>query len=50
MSVKLRKRKNADRMKAFSGIKTMTFYNDEAFSQHEKIANVLKIKTYFTRP
>ena len=28
----------------------MTFDNDQAFSQHEKIAKELKIKTYFTRP
>lgn len=29
---------------------TMTFDNDHAFSQHEKIASALKINTYFTRP
>ena len=28
----------------------MTFDNDQAFSQHEKIAEALNIKTYFTRP
>ena len=39
-----------ERMKVFSGIKTMTFDNDQAFSQHEKIAKDLNIKTYFTRP
>ena len=39
-----------ERMKVFSGIKTMTFDNDQAFSQHEKIAKDLHIKTYFTRP
>jgi len=31
-------------------IKTMTFYNDLAFAQHELIAKQLKTKTYFTRP
>jgi IS30 family transposase len=39
-----------DRLKIFPTIKTMTFDNDQAFSQHEKIAKALKIKTYFTRP
>ncbi len=38
------------RMKRFPNTKTMTFDNDQAFSQHEKIAKALKIKTYFTRP
>ena len=38
------------RMKKFPKTKTMTFDNDQAFSQHEKIAKALKIKTYFTRP
>jgi IS30 family transposase len=38
------------RMKRLPKIKTMTFDNDQAFSQHEKIANVLNVKTYFTRP
>jgi IS30 family transposase len=38
------------RMKRFPKTKTMTFDNDQAFSQHEKIAKALKIKTYFTRP
>lgn len=28
----------------------MTFDNDQAFSQHQKIAQTLNIKTYFTRP
>jgi len=31
-------------------IKTMTFDNDLAFAQHEKIAKQLNAKTYFTRP
>ena len=37
-------------MKKEPDIKTMTFDNDLAFSQHEKIATALGIKTYFTRP
>ncbi len=37
-------------MKDFPGIKTMAFDNDKAFSQHQKIAEVLNLKTYFTRP
>ena len=37
-------------MKSFSSIKTMTFDNGHAFSQHDKIAKDLNIKTYFTRP
>ena len=31
-------------------LQTMTFDNDQAFSQHEKIAEVLKINAYFTKP
>jgi len=31
-------------------LKTMTFDNDLAFAQHEKIADQLNTKTYFTRP
>jgi IS30 family transposase len=31
-------------------IKTMTFDNDSAFALHEKVAEALDIKTYFTRP
>ena len=38
------------RMKGFPRTKTMTFDNAQAFSQHEKIAKALKIKTYFTKP
>ena len=37
-------------MKRFPPIKTMTFDNDLAFSQHEKIAKVLNLDAYFTRP
>jgi IS30 family transposase len=38
------------RMELYPQIKTITFDNDQAFSQHEKIAQILKAKTYFTRP
>ena len=38
------------RMKKRPSIKTITFDNDLAFCQHEKIAAALKAKTYFTRP
>jgi IS30 family transposase len=37
-------------MKKYPPIKTMTFDNDQAFVEHEKIAKALSIKTYFTRP
>lgn len=33
-----------------SHLKTITFDNDQGFNQHEKIADALNIKTYFTRP
>jgi transposase, IS30 family len=39
-----------ERMSEYPQLKTMTFDNDQAFSQHEKIAKALSIKTYFTRP
>ena len=38
------------RIKKLPQLKTMTFDNDQAFSQHEKIAKAISIKTYFTRP
>lgn len=38
------------RMKNNKDIKTMTFDNDQAFCQHEQIAEKLNIETYFTRP
>lgn len=38
------------RMKNLPQLKTMTFDNDLAFSEHEKIAKALSVKTYFTRP
>lgn len=31
-------------------LKTFTFDNDKAFSNHEEVANALEVKTYFTRP
>jgi IS30 family transposase len=37
------------RMKDFPPLKTMTFDNDKAFCEHERIAKELKLKTYFTR-
>ena len=33
-----------------SWLKTMTFDNDSAFMQHQKIAKALNVKTYFTHP
>jgi IS30 family transposase len=38
------------RLRKYPSIKTITFDNDHAFSEHEKIAKALQIKTYFTRP
>lgn len=43
-------RKIIKRMKLLPPLKTMTFDNDQAFTQHEIIAKELNIKTYFTRP
>jgi IS30 family transposase len=43
-------KKIIQRMKRYERIKTITFDNDQAFSQHEKIAKELNAKTYFTRP
>lgn len=43
-------KKIIQRMKKMPALKTMTFDNDQAFSQHQKIAEALSIKTYFTRP
>jgi transposase, IS30 family len=31
-------------------VQTLTFDNDQAFSDHERIGSVLQAKTYFTRP
>lgn len=38
------------RMQKYPALKTMTFDNDKAFVHHQKIAEALNIKTYFTRP
>ena len=38
------------RMKNNQHLKTMTFDNDQAFSLHQEIADILNIKTFFTRP
>jgi IS30 family transposase len=39
------------RLRSMKGIiKTLTFDNDQAFSQHESIGKVLQADTYFTRP
>ena len=43
-------RKLIARMKKLPKLKTMTFDNDQAFAQHQKIAKALSLKTYFTRP
>lgn len=43
-------KKIISRMKKYPPLKTMTFDNDQAFSEHETIARELNIKTYFTRP
>lgn len=37
-------------IKKINIMKTITFDNDKAFSGHELIAKLLKVKTYFTRP
>jgi hypothetical protein len=37
-------KKIIDRMKVFLGIKTMTFDNDQAFIEHEKIAKISTLK------
>jgi IS30 family transposase len=44
------KNKIIKRMSKFSNIKTLTFDNDQAFSQHQEIGEKLSAKTYFTRP
>lgn len=43
-------RKIINRLKRMPQLKTITFDNDQAFSLHEKIADKLGAKTYFTRP
>ena len=37
-------------MKSEKKIHTLTFDNDLAFADHQEIARILKVKTYFTRP
>lgn len=44
------KNKIIKRLSQFPRIETMTFDNDQAFSQHEEIGQMLSAKTYFTRP
>lgn len=43
-------KKIIQRLKRYKEIKTITFDNDQAFSQHEKIGRALNADTYFTRP
>lgn len=43
-------KKIIDKMKSEETIHTLTFDNDSAFTQHQEIARILKVKTYFTRP
>lgn len=58
MDIQKLKTKNANditskiikRMSRYKGLKTMTFDNDKAFTNHEEIAKALKIDIYFTRP
>ena len=38
------------KMKAEKKIHTLTFDNDLAFAEHQEIAKLLNVKTYFTRP
>ena len=38
------------RMKNNQHLKTMIFDNDQAFSLHQQIADILNMKTFFTRP
>ena len=38
------------KMKSEKKIHTLTFDNDLAFADHQEIARILKVKTYFTRP
>ena len=38
------------RLKRYKQVKTITFDNDQAFSQHEKIGKALNAEIYFTRP
>jgi IS30 family transposase len=38
------------RLRKMPPLKTITFDNDQAFRYHEEIAEVLNVKTFFTRP
>ena len=38
------------KMKSEKKIHTLTFDNDLAFAEHQEIARILDVKTYFTRP
>jgi len=38
------------KMKTEKKIHTLTFDNDLAFAEHQEIARILNVKTYFTRP
>jgi IS30 family transposase len=49
-NARLVSKKIISRMKHYPPIKTITFDNDQAFSEHETIAKTMDIKTYFTRP
>ena len=43
-------KKIIDKLKGEDMIHTLTFDNDLAFAQHQEMAKLLKVKTYFTRP
>jgi IS30 family transposase len=61
LQTRLRKLKSKESEEVYNGIIaslktneyracTLTFDNDKAFSCHEKVANLMKVKTFFTRP
>jgi len=43
-------KKIINKMKSEKNIHTLTFDNDLAFAEHQEIARLLNVKTYFTRP
>ncbi len=43
-------RRIIDRLSKMPTLKTITLDNEQTFRYHEKIAKILNIKTYFTRP
>lgn len=47
---KLTKHSLLKRLRKMPKIKTLTFDNDQAFSLHEEIAQIMNLKTFFTRP